>query len=61
MRDDMIDHENRDKAETQSEAERPSTRHAYATPVVIDLGDVRELTRGGGGSKTDAGDQPHPG
>ena len=30
-----------------------STKRAYQTPQVIELGDVRELTRAGGGSVTD--------
>jgi hypothetical protein len=36
-------------------------KRAYHTPRVTDLGDVRELTRGGGGSVFDGRGQPTKG
>lgn len=35
-----------------------SAKRAYTTPQVLDLGDVQELTRGGGGSNFDHGKPP---
>jgi hypothetical protein len=49
----MMNQENRDDA-SSSQAQPQPKRRAYAKPVVVDLGDVRELTRGGAGSGGDA-------
>jgi hypothetical protein len=49
----MIDRENQDNA-SNSEAQPQPQRRAYAKPVVVDLGDVRELTLGGKGGAGDA-------
>ena len=49
----MIDQKNPDDA-SNTQAQPQPRRRAYAKPVVVDLGDVRELTRGGAGSKQDA-------
>ncbi len=43
----------RDAATPRDSAKRP-----YRTPQVIELGDVHELTRGSGGSKSDGKGQP---
>ena len=55
----MINQENRDNA-SSNQVEPQPRRRAYAKPVVIDLGDVRELTRGGTGSRSDAHGGGHP-
>lgn len=39
----------------------PLQKRAYHTPQVKDLGDVRELTRGGGGTKFDGPSRPTKG
>lgn len=41
---------------------KPPTRRPYETPVVRSLGSISTLTRGGGGTSTDAGgSKPHTG
>jgi hypothetical protein len=49
----MIDRQNRDNA-SNNEAQPQPERRVYAKPVLIDLGDVRELTRGGSGGSPEA-------
>jgi hypothetical protein len=38
---------------TKRSAPEPSEKRAYSKPVLIEYGDVREFTRGSGGSQPD--------
>ena len=42
-----------DTQDTAQRADEPLAKRAYRRPELVELGDVRELTRGGGKTKKD--------